>query len=823
MQLQSNILKNFAISRFNEYYLPSINRNTFEVIDSKTFYNRKFKTLFSQQDKLNIIIGMDSGLLANYILELTEGIPDGSKFVIIELSTILPLLLIDIPSELRSKLVIIDESGLDELFKQDDIKLFIAKGEYRLIASSSVSSCHLDDYNTLLNTVESRLQNEYFDNSINFTQKIFVRTQLENIADNHTQAKELRNKCKGMVCIVIAGGPSLDDTIHWIKENQDNLYVIAVSRIAGKLAKFGINIDIIVCVDPQDVSFDVSRGMFELSDETLLVHSYHVNPKILSQWQGECFYMGQRFPWNIENDFDNIPTVGPTVTNSAIRLAIEMGFRQVLLSGVDFCYSKSGYSHARGTVEASLGPSLGHDTLWVNTYAGYQAETLIQLKQAMESLENEAKTYPYVDLINLSSHAACIEGITHQSTEKITLNPLVKSKLLSDSRLITTKENDLNEVYSECKNIKNELIKLQHLITDAKKLTSKLNLDAKKTSNTLDKVDKIEFKINKKYKKLSQLIKFYGYFEFSKFLTTREVESWTQPQINQMTERYYEAFSSSCDQVFKLVESACNKLQDRINELGTTPFNTLAEQWKRDNQPGRCFIWKKMHPAYSFSADEQLLWTELNNLYQLSLTQVRQAYVDTLHSGSAMEHVYTKILRLNKSQSHQGLALLAHNLAPLIEKDPEAKRLYHLALSFQLSLEQQHQQALDALLALPEDLYTEMELKHIILLALKLSKLELAESTLVKILTHSDEYMPQYAHILKLRGKIQASVNVYLDYLEKYPSDTQTWIKLGLFMVELGQAEGAHTAFTNALNADPSNQVAQHYVAELTRIMTEAQ
>lgn len=112
-----------------------------------------------------------------------------------------------------------------------------------------------------------------------------------------------------------------------------------------------------------------------------------------------------------------------------------------------------------------------------------------------------------------------------------------------------------------------------------------------------------------------------------------------------------------------------------------------------------------------------------------------------------------------------------------------------------------------------------MELKQIIVLALKLNDLELAETTLAKILSHSDEYMPQYAHILKLRGKIQESVNIYLDYLEKYPADTQTWIKLGLFMVEINQAEGAHTAFSNALNADPDNEVALHYVAELSRIM----
>lgn len=101
MQLQTNILNNFAISRFNEYYLPSINRSTFEGLDSKTIYDGKFKKAFSQKDRLNIIVGMDSGLLANYILE--EGIPDGSKFVIVELSSVLPLLVIDIPTELQKK------------------------------------------------------------------------------------------------------------------------------------------------------------------------------------------------------------------------------------------------------------------------------------------------------------------------------------------------------------------------------------------------------------------------------------------------------------------------------------------------------------------------------------------------------------------------------------------------------------------------------------------------------------------------------------------------------------------------------------------------
>lgn len=818
MQLQTNILNNFAISRFNEYYLPSINRSIFEGLDSKTIYDGKFKKAFSQKDRLNIIVGMDSGLLANYILE--EGIPDGSKFIIVELSSVLPLLVIDIPTELQKKLIIIDESQFDETLKLEDIKLFIAKTEYSIYSSLAVASKHIEDYNTLLNTVESRLQSEHFENQINFTQKIFVQTQLNNIPDNHSQAKLLRNKFNGKTSIVIAGGPSLDDNIDWIKENQKDLFIFSVSRIAGRLVNYGITPDIVVSVDPQEVSFDVSRGMFDLTNETLFVNSYHVSPKILSQWPGKSLYMGQRLPWESDTDHDNIITVGPTVTNSSVRLAIEMGFSKILLSGVDFCYSKSGYSHASGTIEASLGPRLGHNTIWVETYAGYQAETLIQLKHAMEALEQEANNNPQVEMFNLCSNAAKIQGISHIAPQAITLNIFGSKKIDNIDWSSNDIKKDLLYIQKECIKTKSELTKLLSLSKKAQVLSTNLTLNSKSSANVLDEINKIEYKINKKYSELAKLAKFYGYFEFSHFLTTRETETWSQSHINEMTKRYYDALSSSCSNILNLVENACNKIQFRLNELGDTPLSDLASRWKNEGQPGRGIIWQNMHKTRVFSVDEQSLLLELHELYQKSLTEVRQTYVDKLTAGSSMERVYTKIIRLNQSQHHQGLTLIVDNLKSIIDNSLEANRLYHLALSFKLNLEQQPEQALKVLLALPEHLYTEMELKQIILLALKQRDLELASSTLVKILAHSDEYMPQYAHILKLQGKVQESINIYLDYLEKYPSDTQTWVKLGLFMVEINQIEPAHTAFSNAVNADPTNQVAQHYLTELTQLMT---
>ena len=42
-------------------------------------------------------------------------------------------------------------------------------------------------------------------------------------------------------------------------------------------------------------------------------------------------------------------------------------------------------------------------------------------------------------------------------------------------------------------------------------------------------------------------------------------------------------------------------------------------------------------------------------------------------------------------------------------------------------------------------------------------------------------------------------------------------------MLEINQVEASHTAFSNAINADPDNQVARDYLSELTRLMNVSQ
>ncbi|MGS0727056.1 6-hydroxymethylpterin diphosphokinase MptE-like protein, partial [Shewanella sp. 0m-11] len=120
-----NTFNTFAISQFNEYYLPSVNRQAFEKVDSKTHFDKMFKASFTRENQLHIIIGLDSGLLANYVLELA--FPEDSQFIFVELETVLDVLSVDIPDELKQKITICSINELNEELNCRNNPIFITK------------------------------------------------------------------------------------------------------------------------------------------------------------------------------------------------------------------------------------------------------------------------------------------------------------------------------------------------------------------------------------------------------------------------------------------------------------------------------------------------------------------------------------------------------------------------------------------------------------------------------------------------------------------------------------------------------------------------
>ncbi|MGW7675646.1 6-hydroxymethylpterin diphosphokinase MptE-like protein [Shewanella sp. S23-S33] len=824
---KSNIQNTFSISRFNEYYLPSVNRSMFESIDSKTQYDKKFKNDFAKEGMLQVVTGLDSGLLVNYLLE--QGIPKGSIFIFVELDEVLNLLNIDIPKEIENKLFIYNYKDFQENFSSDTYGVYILKNHFKHYRSLGATSSHLPEYSILNTQIVKILEAGHLEQRVNSSQQKYFEEQFKNISENVLPASLLANRFTGHTCLIVAGGPSLDDHLDWIRSHSKHLFIIAVSRIAGKLHKVGIIPHIIVSVDPYDFSFEVNRDMMPLANSSLFVNSFHVNSRLLSQWQGKNLFMDNKYPWQLE-DKENIETIGPTVTNAAVHLATKMGFSSILLTGVDLCFTNTGFTHAKDSVESTLGPNLGIMGEWIDTYGGEKAETVTQLKLAIEALAVEAKINPEIEFINLSLNAAKVNGMEYKNTEHISLQTEEPSPLeLLDWVPYFSLEDKKQDNLISKKEINRLITTLRNIVTlskDILDLSQQLKEQTKPPHTVQKKFNKIDFidkKINKSHSGIVKLIKTYGFSEFSAFLTTKKTEEWDTLHVLDMTENYYKAFISIAEQLIRLAQDSLARLTHRINELSQdTDLEPLVQFWRTEKQHGRINIWLKNNSDWQehkkFKQNAQLLEEyrhliqSISDEYQEQLTIIPKEYIENVKESASMENVFEKIIVLIRDNDHTGLVKMTLNLRELAIKDEAAKRLYHLAYSHQLLLEQNENKALQVLLELDNDLQSEIELKQISLLALKQGKIDIAEYAIARLAENIDEYVPQYAHILKLQGKHQDSINLYLDYLEKYPNDISTWIKFGLFMIDINQFSNAKTAFYHVLQADPDNRVAHEYI-----------
>ena len=102
-----------------------------------------------------------------------------------------------------------------------------------------------------------------------------------------------------------------------------------------------------------------------------------------------------------------------------------MGFAQIILAGVDLCYSKSGMTHASGSNESAVGPKLDN-VLTVETNGGWRAETGPDYFKAIEVLNYQAGLAQKRGccVINPARGAAKMSNIRHLEFSEINIESL---------------------------------------------------------------------------------------------------------------------------------------------------------------------------------------------------------------------------------------------------------------------------------------------------------------------------------------------------------------------------------------------------------------
>jgi len=800
---------------FNEHYLYSVNRDNFKKISANVIFDKEFKKKIFTEDSLYIIVGTDSGLLPKYIQQ--QGIPSGTRYLFIEPEEIL--------TELQ-QLNLLD--NLDptiicttyDKWEQKAEELQIEQYSYLSAVHSLSAICtQQNDTNndTELNwKVSESVQTIHWNYSSRVATEMFTIRQIENITEVQNPAILLKNAFQGQTVVILAGGPSLTDILPWVTENRTKLVVFSVSRISRQLLNENITPDFIFSVDPVTANFNVSHEMFSFNNKPILIHANHIYPELLNQWQGRSLYLASRLPWASPLNIDNLESIGPTVTNTALLTAQNFGFNTILLAGVDLCYAKNGTTHAKGSVEEVAGPKYNTTSFQVKTYANELRGTEEGYFIALENLSQQTESFikdTNKRVINLSKNAAQANGIIHIPPEDIKLSDLNQSiSEIIDERLNleTDQRSYYQDILKELTKAKQHIKKIENISKKAIKINASMYNSSGIIENYKDKknLDKIEKTLNKEHARFSLLVKNFGLRQFLKITSPHNDDRLlTAKQAQKMGHIYYAAYQSGANTLALLIEQAISRTIARQEEEKSHPdFNALFEQWNKDRSYKRATIWKQNHEQVEIPENKKndlLLFSKKFDDHLLNSASEFKMSMESARSSI----VFFKT-KANTLFNHQQLVELKELKEKLIldDRNKNKKEYLFLITAYIAELEGEKTLALDyyhKIINSNNPSILEDSLARITSISIEQQDHKNAFLALECLSQISPTYLPFYAESANLLGDSLLAIDSYITYINLFPNDIITQLKLAHLYITNKIYDGADLMLNHILLHSP--------------------
>lgn len=821
-----NDLGPFRVNRFGDRYLINVNRERFDKLGAEVVFAQQFGKGLFEENTLYVILGSDSGLLPHYIAH--KGIPDGSRYLFVELPEVLEC----IPREEVEKIVYTTPDRCVQTARTLSGNEYIFIDGVRLLSSCAAEDAFWEPYRDSGRLVRQSFNRYLWEVRGSLGSEVFIRRQLENLGENRISAQVLSGLFLGKTAVLLAGGPSLDDILPWLIEHRGQVAVIAVSRISRRLLEVGVIPDILVSVDPNPVNFDVSNEMFHFSKTSLLVNNYHLSPYLLGQWGGKSVFWGDMLPWDSPLNTKTSIAMGPTVTNVALDTAVEMGFSQIILAGVDLCYSRDGHTHAQSSREHALGSCFVNTDVQVETYGGWLAYTTPAYAAAIGVLDYQAQRALTrgCQIVNPAPGAARMPHVRYLKLEELVIDPVQGSptEKIFQSLPADTKEErsrHYRQVISEIDRAVKSLSQIRDLSTAAlsanKKLFGRgLEIDGKQSH----RLEKIEKKLSGKYSEFSRLLKGFGIRHFIKVVHPDAERLQRQEDLERFGEVYYQAYRDSSDRLISMLAEACRRIEARQLEESEFPeVSQLVPFWREDGQPGRALVWKerRLGSANTVTLENKEIIEELTTEFESLLqkgymnytahSEIQEDSYDFFLSG-ALSRMVAAYKKKDLSELEAAVKIFASH------PSPKAKALRFLTQGYLAELSARHDDALDYYqdaLDTEDKALQEEALRSIAFHCLKTDSTEDALLALRHLSETSPIYLPMYGETLKVLGRAEEALEVYAAYLEQVPEDYAAMLNLGCYYRDLGIAEGARLMFEHVLEAVPEHRVARMLLEEM--------
>ncbi|MFW3355859.1 6-hydroxymethylpterin diphosphokinase MptE-like protein [Aliarcobacter butzleri] len=374
-----------------------------------------------------------------------------------------------IAKKVDAKIYLVLERNL-EIFR---LSLFTV--DYTILAQKSVIFSVMDDYleeekhiqrflqilpysNYLLKFSTTNINIEkYIDNILSisktFSPTIYDYNRRTYIYMNRTTKylKEYRtiqfNKIKESLDIFentpilyLAAGPSLDENMEWIKENQDKFFIVTIGSAYKKLLNNDIKIDMITTLDEQSfldtLQFD-DESVSKISKETIILASAITYEKVLKKFNKENTFLYSTFHSFYKDD---IAFSGYSIGEITLNILLHLNAKEVYTIGLDLALNQeTGETHSKG---ASSGTTILNLEEEQNRNKFNIRKSLIKVKgnlkdevfttaifySSIKFLEDQLLKFDTKELklFNLSKNGAYFEGLTPLKIEDLDIKSFCK-------------------------------------------------------------------------------------------------------------------------------------------------------------------------------------------------------------------------------------------------------------------------------------------------------------------------------------------------------------------------------------------------------------
>lgn len=287
------------------------------------------------------------------------------------------------------------------------------------------------------------------------------------------EIKEKFNIFDNVPVLYLAGGPSLDENIDWIKENQDKFFIVTIGTAYKKLLLHDIRIDIINTLDESNtfdkIQFD-DESVKRISEKTIILASTITNEKVLKKFNQKNLFLYEIL---ISYHKNNLALGGYSVGELTLNIILNMNAKNVYLIGLDLALNQNtGLSHAKDANTGVYAINLNSEqdrktfhnkknTIKVKGNLVDEVFTTSLLYNSIRYLDNMIVA-DSINIYNLSIHGAYLSNTIPTKIEKVKITNFNKIDNIYDNLLFLLESNSRNDLSSESKDlIKEEILFIQ--------------------------------------------------------------------------------------------------------------------------------------------------------------------------------------------------------------------------------------------------------------------------------------------------------------------------------------------------------------------------